>query len=909
MRNTCQPIKPKTIITAHISADLDALSSMVAAGKLYPDAVLVNPPRNEQRIGNYFTDSISYFFDFHQARDCDFSQVETLVMVDTRQRGRVSHIDPVFSNPGLTIHTYDHHPDAPDDVRADYSVVRPWGSTTAILVDILRQRGVELIPDEATMLGLGLYEDTGNFTFQSTTEHDLAAAAWLRGLGMDLDVISSLSKNKYTSTQVQILNDLLENAVTHEIKGIPIVITEARMESYVDDVSELVRTVIEMEKIQVIFALVRMGDRVQIIARSSLPGKVNAGEICAAFGGGGHSVAAAASVKDKTIAEIREELNVLLLANIHSGVLVYDKMTSKPRVLEEGQSMASAEAMMLRFNLKAAPVVAEGTMHCVGYLEYQTAAQAINHKLGNQLVAEYMNTRVQTVKTNSNLYPAMEIILSQRQRLVPVLDEAENVVGVLTRTDVVNMLLDETVRKGDDEGAASSGGHREKNVRDALKAGLPKHIYQLLELAGKIGDARRVAVYVVGGFVRDLFLRERNLDIDLTVEGDGIAFARALGEELNGRVRTHPKFQTAIVIFTNERGEEQRIDVATARQEYYERPGALPTVETSSVKMDLYRRDFTINALAVQLNRARFGVVADFFGGQRDIKEKNIRVMHSLSFIEDPTRILRAIRFERRFDFRIVAQTEKLIKNCLRLNMLESFSGARLFNELKHVFDEAYPLPCMRRMEQLGVWSAIHPLLKLTQTREELAQAVEEVLNWHRMLYSPEKPENWAVYLAALCSGLKYQEMSQVLTRFDFADKHRHAMLQQRELARKAINHLAAWKKEGGTRLSELHSLISGASLESQLFLLAGTADEDLRRDLSNYISRVRGLKLDIGGEDLIFMGISPGPSVGNILQKVLEAKIDGLVTSKEDQLEFAQSLFGDYAERPVSHEVLSGRT
>ena len=162
--------------------------------------------------------------------------------------------------------------------------------------------------------------------------------------------------------------------------------------------------------------------------------------------------------------------------------------------------------------------------------------------------------------------------------------------------------------------------------------------------------------------MRDIMLSRPAIefdDVDLVVEGDGIAFARALAQELGGRVREHRTFMTALVIYTDENGDEQRVDVATARLEYCEYPAALPTVELSSIKMDLFRRDFTINAMALRLNKAQFGSLVDFFGGQGDIQRKTIRIIHSLSFVEDPTRIIRAVRFEQRYGFHISMQGEE----------------------------------------------------------------------------------------------------------------------------------------------------------------------------------------------------------------------------------------------------------
>ncbi len=885
-----EKISPEIVITSHTAADHDALSSMVAAGRLYPGAVLVAPSRQEREGINYFLDSISYLFNFVQPRDCDFSKVKTLVLVDVRQRSRVPHVAEILNSPELEVHCYDHHPDSGEDVPAAVSVVKPWGSTTAILIDLIRQKGLDLDTEEATMLGLGIYEDTGSFTFLSTTEHDLEAAAWLVTRHMDLSVISDLMSRELTAEQVSILNLMLENAVTREIRNIPIVVTEVSLEEYVNDISSLVHKMMDIGNIKVVFALARMGDRVQVVARSRIPDEVDVRLICEAMGGGGHNYAAAASVKDKTFNEVKDELFALLLSTVHAEVLVADKMTSPAKVVVDSQTMAQAEEIMTRYGLKAAPVVAAGGLRCVGYLEQQTAARAIAHGLGNRPVTDYMHGKASTVSPDSNLYPAMEIILSQRQRLVPVVRD-DQVVGVLTRTDVVRILLDDTLRIP--EGTPLGSAHRERNIKSLIFERLPGAHVRLLQLAGKLGEELGVAVYAVGGFVRDLLLYQNNLDIDLTVEGDGIAFAEVLAVRLGGRIRQHRKFRTAIVIFSNEQGEEQRIDVATARLEYYEYPGALPTVELSSLKMDLYRRDFTINALAVQLNPGRFGVLVDPFGAQRDMKEKSIRILHSLSFVEDPTRILRAVRFEQRFNFRIGQHTEKLIKNCLQLGIPEKLSGVRIFNELKHVFDEKNPVACLRRLDELEVLKAIHEQLRITPAKENLLANVMEVISWYRLLYLRDTPRNWAVYMLALCPNAKYMEMSSVLERLGFIERERNDFLRMRENTREAEGKLTLWlaQKSG---MGRLYSMLSPLPLEGILYLMAKYNEKNIKKEISNFLSRLKNIKLDIDGEDLKKLGEPAGPAMGRILKRLLEAKADGEARDRQEQLAMARKLIAE---------------
>ncbi len=879
-------IQPQTVITAHNNADYDALAAMVAAKHLYPEAVLVAPGYQERHDGHYFTDSIAYLFHLIQPREIDFSRVSTLVVVDTRQKSRIPQVEAVFANPELRIHLYDHHPDSDDDLHGELEVIKPWGSATAIIVSLLMEKNIEPSSDEATMMGLGIYEDTGSFTFAATTAQDLEAAAWLRRHKMDIEIISELVSRDLTREQLAVLNTLLENAATHDIKGITVVLCEVSLEGYLGDFALIVHKMMDMENIKAIFALARMGDRIHVVARSRVE-EVDVGRICASLGGGGHSYAASAAVKDKTLTEIRAEILALLMSLVNPQVTVEDHMTSPAKAVEDNSTIAAAGEVMNRYGLKAVPVLAAGTRHCVGYLEQQTAARAIFHKLGEQPVTAYMQRNVLTVSPEATLFPAMEIILNQRQRLVPVVKNDE-VVGVLTRTDIMRLLVgDQALRIPEADPLETP--LRERNIRSLLSERLPAGHVELLALAGNLGDSLGYGVFAVGGFVRDLLLYRSNLDIDLSIEGDGIAFAKALGKKLGGRVRPHYKFKTAVVLFTNKDGHEQRIDVATARLEYYEYPGALPTVELASVKMDLSRRDFTINALAVQLNAAKFGMLVDPFGAQRDIKDKSINVLHSLSFIEDPTRILRGIRFEKRFDFRIGGQTERLIKNALQLGMLEKLSSARMFNELRHIFEEKVAVDCIQRMESFDIWRTIHPLLKLNPSKIAHLREAESVLAWHARLYTGKNARHWLVYLLLLAQGGKYVQAAEVLERLGFTPKGKTEFMRQREAVRQANSMLPVWKEKDGS-MSGLYALLIHLEIEGVLVLMAMNG-QDFSKDLSYFLTRLYLEKPDITGEDITAMGAEPGPLYSRIIQGVLAAKLDGNVKSREEQLLLAARL------------------
>jgi len=892
-------LRPKTVITAHANADFDALAAMIAASRLYPDAVLIFPGSQEKNLRNYFIQSTTYLFNFKSFKDIDPTDVELLVIVDTRQKSRVAHVQALLYKPGIRIHVFDHHPDTDEDVNAEYSRVVNWGSTTTIIIHELMARGITPNIEEATVLGLGIFEDTGSFTFSSTTPEDFTAAAWLRQNGMDLGVISDLLSRDLSSEQIRILSELIESAKTHDFHGIEVVVAEVSTHEFISDFAYLVHKFIDMENIRVMFALGLMGDRIHIVARSRVA-DVNVGFICSFFGGGGHGYAASATVKDKTLSEVRDELLALLYSHINPQIVAGAIMSKPPKVIESSRSMAEAAEFMTRFGMKGVAVVAPGSMRCVGVLEQKIADKAVAHGLHQVQVAEYMLVDYSSVPPAADLHTVMEIVIGKRQRFLPVV-EGQEIVGVITRTDLVNLLVEQSARIPE---ALLPDRKRDRNIRPVMRTRLAGSIIALLEQAGHLAQDLGYKIYAVGGFVRDILLGRPNLDIDLVVEGDGIKFARELAKARQGRVKEHLKFKTAVVVFPD----GQRIDVATARLEYYEYPTALPTVELSSIKLDLYRRDFTVNALALNLTPGHFGVIMDFFGAQRDIKERTIRVLHSLSFVEDPTRILRAVRFEQRFNFRIDPQTLRLIKNAVQLNLFSKLSGTRLTHELQLILNEENVVDCLQRMQELKLFAAIHPQLALDADRLRVLMELHKVHNWYTLLYLEPAVNTLRLYLLGLTMGAEREQLDQICQRLRFSDRERRDFLTLRDHLGEALARLMTWQ-DGQSPMSEIYFTLDALPVEGVLFLMARSRREVMRKNISQYLTRLRSQELLIDGSDLKGLGLTNGPGFSMILRQVRAAAVDGEALTRERQLELARTLVGTLGtDWPVHHRRTRAR-
>lgn len=885
-------IPTATLITCHSNADFDALAAMCAAALIYGPCDVLFPGTQEANLQTFYQElkerpGAAPGCTFLDDRVPDFSKYGRLVAVDTRRRSRLRHVWPLLDNPGTRIEVWDHHPETSDDVHAHVCHAEICGAVTTLLIEEIQKLNIVVPRETATVLGLGIYSDTGSFSFSSVTQRDFAAAGWLLGRGMDINIISEKTAFSMTKEHIRALNALLESAQTYHINGADVVLAEATLDSYLDDFAFLAHKMMEMEKFDILFAIGRMDDRIQIVARSRSHA-VNVGAVCAAFGGGGHAYAASASVRDKTLSEVRDGILTQLYLQEEGEKTARDYMSQPAIGIEEGHTIAEADELMLHFGLKTMPVFAPMTRRCTGLIDSQITQKAISHGLAGAPLTDYMRRNLKTLPVTATLRDITTVIVGARQRLVPIVSGGSSVVGVVSRTDLINIFAQEPGRMNPTDRAPKS-----RNMGRTMRDRLPKDVLDILEKAGALGRSRQTPVYVVGGFVRDLLLKTPNHDIDLVVEGDGIGFARAFAGVLGGRVRVHKKFLTSVVIFPGAGGKEERVDVATARLEYYESPAALPTVEHSSIKMDLYRRDFTINALAIRLDCEPMGEIVDFFGGQKDIRDRVIRVLHTLSFVEDPTRCLRAVRFEQRYHFRIGPATEKLIKNDVSLKLLDKLSPSRLFNEFEHICAEETAILCIRRLHELGILQAIHPQLSINPDRKEMLIRTAKVMAWYRLLYIDEEMRPWLVYFLVLCSSLTYAVTLEVFRRLGIPPALKNEVLGCREKARSLRSSLKRLTATPGFRVSALCAMLRPLPVEFVLYLMADMEVPETRRALSRYITVWRTEKPGVDGSDLKKLGLAPGPAYGVILQRLLEAKLDGTAASPEEQLSLARELTG----------------
>jgi tRNA nucleotidyltransferase (CCA-adding enzyme) len=876
------------VITTHINADFDSLASMLAAKKLYPNAVLVFPGSQERSLRDFFIHSTLYSFEVERIKHIDLQEVRRLILVDTRQISRIGKFSEVLSKPDLEIHIYDHHPPSSEDLHGSLEMISEVGATVTLLLDILEKRGIEITPDEATVMMLGIYEDTGNLTFSSTKEEDFKAAGYLVRKGANLSILSNVITKELTAEQIFLLNDLIQSATRYSFHGIDVVIAEASVDRYVGDIAVLVHKLKDMENLDVLFVLVRMENRVYLIGRSRLE-EVNVSEVAAEFGGGGHPTAASATVKGMALLEAHDRLIKTLNEMVRPKKTARDAMVYPVKTIEPERTLDEAGEILTRYNLDILPVLQDEKV--IGLISKEVVERAEYHGLKSSLVKEYMTTEFSVVSPDTPFSRVQALIIGQNQSFLPVV-EKDRLVGAISAGDVMRVLQEEMMKseKGVSVFESQPLYARKKMISKLMKERFPERIHNLLMEFGRVGDALGYAVYAVGGFVRDLLLRVENFDVDIVVEGDGIRFAEEFEKRFPCRIRTHRKFGTAIILFPD----GLKVDVATARWEVYDSPAALPTVESASIKMDLYRRDFTVNTLAIQLNPKGFGELIDFFGGVKDIKEKTIRVLHNLSFVEDPTRVFRAIRFEQRFGFQIGKHTQNLMRNAVKVGFLERLSGGRVLSELILILQEEDPLPALKRMRDFSLFHFLHSSLTFDVEAEVLCEQIHHVISWFDLLFLEQQYERWLIYFYGLLDSLKEGEMEELCQKLAMNERLRKRVKEGKLQSDQILLQIFSWINTGRhPKRSEIYDVLDPLSIESKLFMMAKTTQVTTRRYISLYFTQLKDTKPLLRGTDLIQMGMKSGPSIKKALSGLLKARLDEQVITRQDEMEYISKAQG----------------
>ncbi|HEX3033285.1 MAG TPA: CBS domain-containing protein [Bacillota bacterium] len=872
------------VIISHSNTDFDGLASMLAAKKLYPDAEMVFTGKLCRNVEDFMAlhkDTLN----IRMGKDIPLDQVNKLILVDTKTKSRLGALQKAVTNPGVVIHIYDHHPRSEEDLQGELEVVETVGAATTLLVELIREAGADLSPLEATILALGIYEDTGCLTFSSSTARDATAVAYLLEKGANLKVIGDFIGRPLSEPQKNLLNTLILASEHYLIHGTTVLVATASVEDFIGGLALLTHKLADIESVDVIIAVVEMEDRLHLVGRSRSE-YASVLDILEPFGGRGHDKAASSTLRDVSVAEVLPRLHQVLQDKIRPLTTAAQLMSAPVKTVFPDTTIDEAGKIMLRYGHSGLPVVSD-SLAIIGIVSRRDVDKAKHHGLGHAPVKGYMSRRVVSIGPELPLPEIQRILIDNNIGRLPVVEEGR-LLGIVSRTDVLRSLHGDSYPEKSSRIYLPEGEQQDiggRTIRDLMLDRLPPSILEILGKVYHLACHKDYKVYVVGGFVRDLLLGVENSDIDLVVEGDGISFARVLADYFFGRVRIHEKFGTAMVVLPN----HFKIDVATARTEFYEYPAALPKVETSTLKEDLYRRDFTINTMAINLSGKRFGELVDYFGARKDLEAKTIRILYTLSFVEDPTRVFRAVRFEQRYDFTMEAQTLELAKKAIRDRWLQKLSYDRIREEIKHTFNEEFPIKAITRMRELGLWQTILPEITVD---EEIQRVVDSLPQANKLitmdLEHPREFHPWLTYFAAMVHKLSGEQVQNVCERLKLSG---HEIEIIRETVEKWEAALALLEGGQPVPLSVVSRALGALPKECCAFILAKAQSLQVWELLKSYLERVSKCQMTITGNDLKTMGCPRGPVYGRILQQVYEALLDNELLDHQAQLKLAEEL------------------
>jgi tRNA nucleotidyltransferase (CCA-adding enzyme) len=715
-------------------------------------------------------------------------------------------------------------------------------------------------------------------------------------LGASQALIERYLHSPLSGVQRDVLMKLVDAVRVERVLGLDVHVVALETAVYVEGLSVVAHKLMELLNADVLFQAVAMEDRVFVTARSRT-GAVDVGAVLRMIGGGGHPQAASAVAEADSPSAVLDRL-MKALSEADFAVPTAGEIMSRPvRFIDADTSIADALVIAQRYGHSGICVREEGAV--VGIVARRDLDKAIRHNLGHAPVKGVMTRRVTYARASTGVDELRRMMVSENVGRVPVVTDAaydvvsatgiapvEAVKGIVTRTDVL----------------AAYQGQWEKERAEveapqvyALEAIAEHPSFGRLFKACSALSEDFAGVYLVGGFVRDLLLEQPNVDVDIAVEGYGIDFAGRLAAEFGGRVRPHRKFKTAVVLLPPEvlgemppelrpGSEPFHVDVATTRTEFYERPAALPRVEHASIRQDLFRRDFTMNAMAISLRGTDLGSVVDFFGGYRDLQNGVVRVLHNLSFIEDPTRIFRAVRYENRYGFRMDEHTKDLARSCVQMHLVGDLSSVRLRDELVALLGEEDVEWTLERLFDLGVAHEVHPLLATDTETVDLVKNIDSLVEG---LSLGEETVKWRLRLAAITRHLPHEDL--------------YLWLEQLKLKRSDSAVIRAGVVMGPTLMSglgregmsdwDVYRTVRNSHPEALVFALAageaGLAEERLRR----YLTVLRTRTLSVGGDDIIALGAKKGPSVGRILEKLRELRVLEAIKGREPELQAARDM------------------
>jgi tRNA nucleotidyltransferase (CCA-adding enzyme) len=878
------------IILTHEQADFDAVASQLGAF-LVQDSVFAVMPKALNRNVREFLRLYAADLPFTSVGNLPKESITVVTLVDTQSLITIKGLKKK-----TRVFVIDHHKkkkNLPPDW--EFNQVESGSCTTFFIEQLIEKNNHSLSIIEATLLLLGIYEDTGSLTYACTTARDASAVAYLLSCGASLKIAAEFLNPSLSPEQQKLFEALMENSQTIIIANQSIFVSFAYAPSLGDEVSSIAHKICDLIDPDALFIFVSIHEGIRLVARS-ISDQINTSQIAKAFNGGGHQRASAALIKHnkKNPLQLEDLMRVFLdklPGYVQPAITVEQIMSKKPLTITPETTINESLALMQRFGYEGYPVIQGKKI--MGLLNRRAVDKAHIHNL-KKTAASLMEAGDIHVYPEDSLDHLQQIMARTGWGQVPVVDpKSQEIIGIVTRTDLLNTLAGTQV-----------GTTRKMNLSLEMEKQIAPGQFSLLKLISIAASDLNTPIYLVGGFVRDLILNSPSPDLDFVVEGDALQLASLLAKRYGGKVTSHKKFGTAkwcplgtgsdvssikISLPIDQISDlPPTIDLISARTEFYEKPTALPTVKKGSIKLDLHRRDFTINTMAMRLDSRHFGDIYDHWGGLNDLNKKKVRVLHSLSFVDDPTRMLRAIRFEQRFGFNIEKRTLELLREATPL--LEEVSGDRIRHELDQILVEDRAIAMLSRIDELGLFTHIHPSISWDEFSKK---GLEKLFTDH-----PSK--EWIDYLC-IATNKRLIQGSYTIFLMMIPPSDIRKVIKRLRFKGDLQKTLSAANQIYFNKPS-ISSLTPGEfcqTLENYppLAVYSNWITEeniDFREKYKRFIYQWRLIYPETTGDDLKQRGVPPGPIYRDILQKLRIAWINEEITNKKQEKQLLENILSE---------------
>lgn len=868
-------ICPNEIIAFPHNADLDHLGAVRCLSLRFPEAKILHPVRFRQNA--WETARKLDWFKTIKFDQVDFSRVKKIHLVGiTQPRQNIELIEAIGRCTSEVIVYSDRQARLP---FANTLELTNCQSLTASLLCQLLANSQNPGSEDIFLFTLAVTEKTWVGLSSRCRNEDMQALNFLRQHQISPAKIANSVVLGMREGQTGLYNHMLKNIEDIQSGYWPISLIAVKSAGQVQDIEPVVDALWSDIAQPTLLVMITSNNFSRIWARSSIS-QVDFNEVFAEFrpahsrnwvffnfSGNGHE-------------QNRETLLRHLEKHLKADLTAGEIMSASPQCIDWNASIRHAFDLMLKFNIMSLIVLKNDEF--AGIVTRRDLDRALQMNLLDSIIGPYVPTSIPIVSSSTPVRVLKSLMVRYNLTRLPVLDEGK-IAGIITTHELLRALPDYLPLPPDFLPLAEQIKMPDAfALEEVVKRVFSLRIFHLLSKIGRFAAARKQTVFAVGGFVRDLLLERPNFDIDIVVIGDAMSFAAAISSEFACEHKIFDRFHTARIYL-----EDLKIDFSSARIEHYANPGALPQIEYSGLSNDLYRRDFTINALALSLDPEHFLELKDFFGGYNDLLHRRIRILHSFSFLEDPTRLFRAIRFAGRFNFSFEQDTRRAFDLAVNREAVLKLSIKRIAAEISRCFNEERPQQIVAHLFSAGLMRYLSPELVDASILPGRFKLIKGLIK--RFMVLPDEIDAEAIYWAGLLSVLGPETATKVLDATGTPHNRRVKILQ----ALQAMSAVPAnLSKTGDQENSQLYQLLSGLEIETLLSLMAFALDKRNARKILYFIGNLRHIKCAISGKELLAIGIKPGPQIRQIFQHIISLKLDGAALNPEEELEIARKFY-----------------